>query len=204
MHPASTSIFGANDTVYVPANGVWAVTLGATCSPNQRATNAGYNAVSGAFLFILQRNGNTVGASTVTFNAADYPNATFAVFASIRFPFLEAYAGDQLKILSQQSGVNAGASTTTTDNPLTAAATTVNVASTTGMFAADYLRVGDETILIGTVASGTQLTGCTRGYHGTTAASHPNASPAFTGRGVYGTGSSATPSILVVERKWAI
>ena len=53
-------------------------------------------------------------------------------------------------------------------------------------------------------ASGTQLTGCTRGYHGTTAASHPNASPAFTGRGVYGTGSSATPSILVVERKWAI
>lgn len=48
-------------------------------------------------------------------------------------------------------------------------ATTLALTSTAGMVAGDTIYVGAESIKIGTVASGTSLTGCTRGYLGTTA-----------------------------------
>ena len=47
---------------------------------------------------------------------------------------------------------------------LTAASTTLTVLSTTGMLANDVIHIGRESIKIGTVASGTSLTGCTRAY----------------------------------------
>ena len=51
-----------------------------------------------------------------------------------------------------------------------ASATTISVTSTFGMLANDTIYIGSgESIKIGTVASGTSLTGCTRGYLGTTA-----------------------------------
>lgn len=55
---------------------------------------------------------------------------------------------------------------------LTASATTVSVKSTAGMTAGDTIHVGTEAILIGTVASTTSLTGCSRGYRGTIAQAH--------------------------------
>jgi len=49
-------------------------------------------------------------------------------------------------------------------------ATTISVTTTTGMVAGDTIYTGSgESIKIGTVASGTSLTGCTRGYLGSTA-----------------------------------
>ena len=48
-------------------------------------------------------------------------------------------------------------------------ATTIAVTSTVGMVAGDTIYINGESIKIGTVASATSLTGCTRGYLGTTA-----------------------------------
>ena len=48
-------------------------------------------------------------------------------------------------------------------------ATTIAVTSTFGMLANDTIYINGESVKIGTVASGTSLTGCTRGYLGTTA-----------------------------------
>jgi hypothetical protein len=50
-----------------------------------------------------------------------------------------------------------------------AGATTLVMTSTAGMVAGDTIYVGAESILVGVVASATTLTGCTRGYLGTTA-----------------------------------
>ena len=58
------------------------------------------------------------------------------------------------------------------DDPLTKAATTINLVSTSGIVAGDVLHISQEAILVGTVASGTQLTGCTRGYLLTNATRH--------------------------------
>jgi hypothetical protein len=48
-------------------------------------------------------------------------------------------------------------------------ATTIAVTSTAGMIANDTIYIGAESIRIGTVASATSLTGCTRGYLGSIA-----------------------------------
>ena len=58
----------------------------------------------------------------------------------------------------------------TTD--LSTSATTIALASTTGIAAGDYIHMGTETVLVGTVASGTSLTGCTRAQWGTVAQAH--------------------------------
>jgi len=50
-----------------------------------------------------------------------------------------------------------------------AGATTLVMTSTAGIVAGDTIYVGAESILVGVVASATTLTGCTRGYLGTTA-----------------------------------
>jgi len=48
-------------------------------------------------------------------------------------------------------------------------ATTISVTSTAGMVANDTIYINGESVKIGTVASATSLTGCTRGYLGSTA-----------------------------------
>ena len=55
-------------------------------------------------------------------------------------------------------------------------ATTGNVVSTAGWATGSVISIGSEQILIGTVTSGTEVTGCTRGYNGTTAAAHASGS----------------------------
>jgi len=54
----------------------------------------------------------------------------------------------------------------TADLAGTAGATTLTVDDSTGWSAADTLYIGNENITIGSVASGTSLTGCTRGVAG--------------------------------------
>ena len=50
--------------------------------------------------------------------------------------------------------------------------TTLTVADTSGLSAGDVIHIGTEAIKIGTVASSTSLTGCTRGYWDTVAQAH--------------------------------
>jgi hypothetical protein len=50
-----------------------------------------------------------------------------------------------------------------------ASATTLVMTSTAGMVAGDTIYIGAESVRVGVVASATTLTGCTRGYLGTTA-----------------------------------
>jgi len=55
---------------------------------------------------------------------------------------------------------------------ITSSATTINLVSTTGITAGDVIHISQEAILVGTVASGTQLTGCTRAYRLTLGVPH--------------------------------
>ena len=79
--------------------------------------------------------------------------------------------------VTNPSGIS---STTTTDTGGTGANsatdTTINVVNTQGMVAGTVLQVAGEQILVGAVASTTQLTGCTRGYNSTTGAVHASGS----------------------------
>ena len=70
-----------------------------------------------------------------------------------------------------------------------ASATTLTLASTAALANGQHIYVGAETITVGTVASGTSLTGCTRGAFGSTAAA------------LYGT-SSDGDSVYVVPPFW--
>jgi len=74
-------------------------------------------------------------------------------------------------------GVTNGALQTTVNEggTLTAGDTTITVASTTGIVASDVVLIGNELILVGGVSSN-DLTSCTRGHSGTTAASHADGS----------------------------
>ena len=74
-------------------------------------------------------------------------------------------------------GVTNGALQTTVNEggTLTAGDTTITVASTTGIVASDVVLIGTELILVGGVSSN-DLTSCTRGHSGTTAASHADGS----------------------------
>ena len=55
----------------------------------------------------------------------------------------------------------------------------ITVDSTNGFLSADYIILGNETILY-TGKNATQFTGCTRGYNGTTAVSHGDNSSCYT------------------------
>ena len=68
--------------------------------------------------------------------------------------------------------------TSTTDNPLSTSATTINVASTTGYPTAGRIKIDNELIVYTGVTS-TSFTGCTRGADGTTAAVHLIASAVY-------------------------
>jgi len=74
-------------------------------------------------------------------------------------------------------GVN-NLATVLTDNPLTAGATTVNVSDTTGFPTVGILTVDLEAIHY-TGLTATSFTGCTRGFDGTTGASHPVSTTVF-------------------------
>jgi len=74
-------------------------------------------------------------------------------------------------------GTTTGALTTTVNEggTLSASDTTITVANTTGIVASDIILIDDELILVGGISSN-DLTGCTRGHKGTTAATHADGS----------------------------
>ena len=82
---------------------------------------------------------------------------------------------DLTDLLSRQAyleGNRTGSEYELTSDPLTKATGTINLVSTSGITAGDVIHISQEAILVGTVASGTQLTGCTRGYLLTNATRH--------------------------------
>ena len=103
-----------------------------------------------------------------------------------------------------QTTVNEGGTLSNSD-------TTITVTSTTGIVATDIVMIDNELILVGGI-SGNDLTGCTRGHSGTTAASHVdgslvilakgNADPAddFSGWGVAASGGLTTTTQI---RLWS-
>jgi hypothetical protein len=84
--------------------------------------------------------------------------------ATVEFSLL-----DNAGVLAGLLSVNRRRSTWITADA-TASATTLALESTSGMTAGDTIYIGSESITIGTVASATSLTGCTRGTLGSTAA----------------------------------
>jgi hypothetical protein len=84
------------------------------------------------------------------------------------------------RLLDSVNGTASGASTwirkwtkqATLTADLSATAPTLTVDDTTGWSNGDVVYLGGEAILIGTVASGTSFTGCTRATRGTAAAVH--------------------------------
>ena len=89
---------------------------------------------------------------------------------------------DLTDLISRQARLEGNVAGTETNltAALTKTATTINVASTTGIVAGDVIHISQEAILVGTVASGTQFTGCTRAYLLTDAAAHENAVRVYT------------------------
>ena len=75
-------------------------------------------------------------------------------------------------------GTTTGALSTTINdaNDITADATTITVANSSGIEAADIVMIDTELILVGGI-SGNNLTGCTRGHKGTTKAAHAHQDP---------------------------
>jgi hypothetical protein len=74
-------------------------------------------------------------------------------------------------------GTATGALTTTVNEggTLSASDTTITVTNATGIVASDIVLIDNELILVGGISSN-DLTGCTRGHKGTTAATHANGS----------------------------
>ncbi len=65
---------------------------------------------------------------------------------------------------------------------LSASDTTITVTSTTGIVATDIVMIDNELILVGGISSN-DLTGCTRGHSGTTAATHTDGSLVILAKG---------------------
>lgn len=78
------------------------------------------------------------------------------------------------------SGTTTGALQTTLNEgaTLTDSDTTITVTDATGIVASDVILIENELILVGGVSSN-DLTSCTRGYSGTTAASHADATAVY-------------------------
>lgn len=108
------------------------------------------------------KNTDTLADSVVIYHANHRNTGTTA--------FSHAALNTALEALANQREF--GKRTTVSDNPLGSGATTITVASTAGLRADNYVLIEAEIIKIGTVASSTSLTGCSRAQLGTTAAAH--------------------------------
>lgn len=79
---------------------------------------------------------------------------------------------DDLELMTAEIKSREELSPTQLTATITDSATTINVGATGAYSANDIVALGQERIKIGAVASGTQFTGCTRGWFGTTAMAH--------------------------------
>lgn len=124
------------------------------------------------------------GASTIASRRIDpvNGNATLGIEMNVSCIW-PLKLDDQVDLVVFQTGRGVATPPTVTDNPLSSTATTINLSSTAGLTGGvlDPLFIEEEAIQVGTVASGTQLTGCTRGIGDTTPASHAAGKQAFNG-----------------------
>ena len=119
----------------------------------------------------------TTGAS-VTANSSDSGNGGSSTVGAYQINVgLDTAVGGTGWGAGLYYGVTNGALQTTVNEggTLTAGDTTITVASTTGIVASDVVLIGNELILVGGISSN-DLTSCTRGHSGTTAASHADGS----------------------------
>lgn len=72
-----------------------------------------------------------------------------------------------------------GYSVTDLTSDITSDAVVIDVTSTEGFTAPDYVEIGDETVLC-TGTTATSFTGCTRGCNGTTATTHSDGDSCYT------------------------
>lgn len=202
MHQDTLSIFGDPSIWYIPADGLYSVSVFLNWSIG-KATNAlSGTAIGGVVGVYLFKNGTyeSEDVKVMGTDTSDFPNAFWTLPHSVTFEDVECRNGDQLQLKAWQN--TAGVATTLSAAMTTTTSTAASVTSSTGMAVNDVLRVDNEQMLI-TNISGGNLT-LTRGYNGTTAATHLNAAPAFTGRAILGAASSAKPSKIVVKRTMVV
>ncbi|MBI3353693.1 MAG: hypothetical protein HY034_02225 [Nitrospirae bacterium] len=118
-----------------------------------------------------------------------------------------AYVGDTNKPLGSSGTFTtsvANSATTVTDNPLLAASTTINVNSTTGFAISGTIQIESEYIYC-TGTTATSFTNCTRGYKGTTAASHISGSNVYqstiTSTGIVGSAQRVVRANVKVDSR---
>ena len=99
-------------------------------------------------------------------------------------------------------GVITGAALTQLNGAINNSVTTVVVDSTTGFPAAGVIAIDAELIAY-TSKTGTQFNGCTRGYSGTTAASHLDNTLTYNATNYYGWGQSASQTSNTQLRLWS-
>jgi MSHA biogenesis protein MshP len=126
------------------------------------------------------------GAAGVTINvqsAANFPNAGRIVIDSelidytgknaLQFTGATRGVGGTTAVSHPTANAAVYPVTTVTDNPLVAGSATINVNSTLGFLIPGIIKIDEEYIYCTGTNTNTQFTGCTRGYKGTTADSHP-------------------------------
>ena len=99
-------------------------------------------------------------------------------------------------------GVITGVALTQLNGAINNSVTTVVVDSTTGFPAAGVFAIDSELISY-TSKTGTQFNGCTRGYSGTTAASHLDNTLTYNATNYYGWGQSASQTSSTQLRLWS-
>jgi hypothetical protein len=190
-------------------------------SPTITVTDAAHGAITGDFVTFsgastvagLNLNNEYqityVDTNTYTITASANANATVAAGGGASVS-AEYQINNGTNIGSYQvgwgaglwGGVITGAALTQLNGAISNSATTVVVDSTTGFPAAGVIAIDAELISY-TSKTGTDFLGCTRGYSGTTAASHLNNALTYNATNYYGWGQSASQTSNTQLRLWS-
>ena len=190
-------------------------------SPTVTVTDAAHGAITGDFVTFsgattvagLNLNNEYqityVDTNTYTITATSNANATVAAGggASVSAAY---QINNGTNIGSYQvgwgaglwGGVLTGVALTQLNGAINNSVTTVVVDSTTGFPAAGVFAIDSELISY-TSKTGTQFNGCTRGYSGTTAASHLDNTLTYNATNYYGWGQSASQTSSTQLRLWS-
>lgn len=170
------------------------------------------DAVSSASVY--QITAKNISGVTVTANASDTGNGGSSVVGAYQINIgLNSQVGGTGWGAGLYGGRTPGALQTILNEGATLSAidTTITVTSTTGIIASDVVNIDSELILVGGI-SGNDLTGCTRGYSGTTATTHVDASAVYLALGnadptddFFGWGSAASGGLTTTTqiRLWS-
>jgi len=190
-------------------------------SPTITVTDAAHGAITGDFVTFsgastvagLNLNNEYqityVDTNTYTITASANANATVAAGGGASVT-AEYQINNGTNIGSYQvgwgaglwGGVITGVALTQLNGAINNSVTTVVVDSTTGFPAAGVIAIDAELISY-TSKTGTDFLGCTRGYSGTTAASHLNNALTYNATNYYGWGQSASQTSNTQLRLWS-